>query len=169
VNFFCDANRYNSIFKEKAGKKPKISNMWLATWRDEEGYTRHDLLYDATTNNQAEYGSMLFVLRHIYKQRINQVLGINPWLEEVVIHGDSQLMIYQMLGKYQVKDGDLKPLWLEAINLVINLKHMGVEVRFVWIPRELNNEALGITSKILPPPDTLGDLLEALGDSNAQG
>lgn len=118
--------------------------MWMASWRDVNGNVRHDLLYKTETNNQGEYGSLLFVLNHIIT-----IAGFEPWLEDVTIYGDSQLVIYQMLGKYKVKEENLKPLWLEAINLVHILKvSHNIIVTFGWIPRELNNEALGLETKL---------------------
>lgn len=145
-NFFFDANRYSSVFTKKALKKPELAEMWLATWRDSDGHIRHDLLYKATTNNQAEYGSMLMALNHVYAIAQAQLME-HSWLEEVTIYGDSQLVIYQLNGQYKVKDSDLKPLWLEAINLVHVISHMNVVVKFAWVPREYNNEALGLEDK----------------------
>lgn len=144
INLFFDGNLYGSIFTKKAIKKPELATQWLGTWRDIDGNIHHDILYNANTNNQAEYGSMLMILKHLV-----DLAGSNKWLTEAIIYGDSQLVIYQMTAKYKVKEAALKPLWLEALNLVHVLKEEhGIVVRFRWIKRGLNNEALGITSKI---------------------
>ncbi len=77
-----------------------------------------------------------------------------PWLKdsELTIYGDSQLVIYQMIGKYKVREENLRPLWLEAINLSIVLKNnFNVSITFKWIERELNNFALNLNGKIDDP------------------
>lgn len=155
-NLFFDANLYASVFSKKALKKPHLADMWLASWRDSDGDVRHDPLYKAKTNNQAEYGAMLMALYHVrdlaHQQHDAWILDATaPWLKEVTIYGDSQLVIYQLNGQYKVKDEDLKSLWLEAVNLVHVLAHemdpTSVHVKFVWVPREVNNKALGLEDK----------------------
>jgi len=153
MNFFFDANRYSSVFSKKSIQNKEIGSQWLATWRDVDGYIRHDILYKAVTNNQAEYGSMIFVLRDIYQLAQK---GKMTWLEEAVVHGDSQLVIYQMLSKYKVEEPGLLILWMEAINLVHVLKETyNIVAKFVWIPRDTNNRALNLLHKL---PGDINDL-----------
>lgn len=160
--FFFDANRYSSIFADKTIQNKELGSQWLASWRDIDYNVRHDLLYSIKTDkiegtsNQAEYGSMLFVLNHIYNHAQKQIAAGSfsvhnelNWLTEATICGDSQLVIYQMNGLYKVKDQGLKPLWLEALNLThILRKQLGVDVSFKWIPRKINNKALKIEKKL---------------------
>src|SRR2546430_2216023 len=56
------------------------------------------------TNNGAEYQALITALREAQK------LGAR----RVVIRGDSQLVVRQMLGQYRVKHPDLQPLYHEA-------------------------------------------------------
>lgn len=151
MHFYFDANRYKSVFSRKAIKKPELADEWLATWQDKDSNIHHDLLYQAKTNNEAEYGSMLMVLHHLLDSAEN---GFK--CDEAIVHGDSQLVIYQMIGKYKVKVEDLRPLWLEAINLVhvLNFMHH-IPVTFQWIPRGTNNIALGLIGKIKTPDPSL--------------
>jgi ribonuclease HI len=146
VRFFFDANRYSSVFSKKSVQNKEVGSQWLATWRDIDGNIRHDILYKAQTNNQAEYGSMLFVLRDIYQlAQKNQI----DWLREATIYGDSQLVIYQMLSKYKVEEQGLLPLWMEAVNLVHVLREThGIVVKFIWIRRDVNNRALNLLRKL---------------------
>jgi ribonuclease HI len=110
-------------------------------------------LYKAETNNQAEYGGMIFVLRDLYQ--LAQKGQLN-WLEEAIVYGDSQLVIYQMLAKYKVEEPGLLPLWMEAINLVHVLKaNHGIVVKFDWVPRDKNNRALNLLHKL---PGDVNDL-----------
>src|SRR5277367_5657136 len=139
MNLFFDANYYKSVFSKKAKKKPEVADMWLGTWRDLYGVINHDILYKATTNNQAEYGSMLEALRHVH----HEAQAFSSWLEHVRIFGDSQLVINQMTGKFKVTNEDLLPLWMEAVNLVHVLsKNHGINVTFHWVNRSINNQAL---------------------------
>jgi ribonuclease HI len=76
------------------------------------------------TNNVAEYQGLLLGLRHA------QELGAR----EVEVRADSELMIRQLQGRYQVRNPALKPLHAEAMRLLrgfdqVELKH---------IPREEN-------------------------------
>src|SRR5271157_4648249 len=151
--FFFDANRYSSVFSKKSIQNKEIGSQWLATWRDIDGNIRHDILYKAETNNQAEYGSMIFVLWDLYQLAQKKKID---WLREAVIYGDSQLVIFQMLSKYKVEEPGLLPLWMEAINLVHVLRTShNIVVQFGWIPRDKNNRALNLLRKL---PGDINDL-----------
>src|SRR4051794_18304644 len=56
------------------------------------------------TNNVAEYRALITAMDEALK------LGV----KRVVIRGDSELVVRQMLGQYRVKHPDLKPLYEEA-------------------------------------------------------
>jgi ribonuclease HI len=55
----------------------------------------------------------------------------------IIIKGDSQLVIYQIKGKYKVKALKIIPLYHKVMSLISNFK----DVRLEWIPREKNSEA----------------------------
>ena len=85
-----------------------------------------------TTNNVAEYKAVIFALKKslelLGKKSRNTVLEINL---------DSELIANQLKGDYRVKHENLKPLFLESINLMKNFK----KILFNLIPREKNKEA----------------------------
>jgi ribonuclease HI len=56
--------------------------------------------------------------------------------DEIVIKGDSQLVIHQMNGTWQIKSETSKKFVPEIHRLL-----EGRKTRFVWIPREQNAEA----------------------------
>lgn len=90
------------------------------------------------TNNVAEYKALLVGLEAAIK------LG----LEQLEVYADSELMIKQMKGIYQVKNPGLQPLFREAKKLVGELK----SVTFQHVPRNENKKAdelanLGIDQK----------------------
>jgi ribonuclease HI len=61
------------------------------------------------TNNQAEYTALVKALEHALE------LGSE---HRLLIHSDSELMVKQMNGEYQVKNEDLRPLYDQARKLV---------------------------------------------------
>ena len=89
--------------------------------------TTHAEALGRMTNNQAEYHGVLLALRAA------RAAGIT----HLVVHGDSQLVVRQLEGRYQVRNAGLRPLFDEAKVLVRGF----AEVQFVWVPREENGEA----------------------------
>jgi len=80
-----------------------------------------------TTNNQAEYKALIAALEHIRD---------NHKEDEVEIFTDSQLLAYQIEGKYKVNDTNLKALHSVVSDL---LKEIGENrVKISWISREYN-------------------------------
>lgn len=79
------------------------------------------------TNNYAEYMGLLLGLRRAHE------LGV----QEVEVYADSELMIRQLGGRYQVKSQSLKPLYDEAVKLLNDFSR----VKLVHVPREMNRAA----------------------------
>jgi len=88
---------------------------------------------DDMTCNVAEYSALIKGL-----QRLSHITAPK---DEILIQGDSQLIIYQMIGKYRVNAENLKPLHTKANTLIDNLKDKDVRIEFKWINREFNSEA----------------------------
>lgn len=84
------------------------------------------------TNNQAEYHALLRALEEARK--------LAP--ERVEIRSDSQLLVRQMLGQYQVRDPRLRSLYEGALQAC-----RGLRVRFVHVPREENRQADALASR----------------------
>ncbi len=79
------------------------------------------------SNNLAEYQALLLLLRRLHALRRTDDAAT------YVVHGDSQLVVYQMLGRYSVQDDKLLPLHAEAQRLAA-----GLPVTFRWVPRDRN-------------------------------
>ncbi len=79
------------------------------------------------SNNIAEYRALVLLLGLL------QARTAHSPRERYVVCGDSQLVVYQMLGRYRVKDAKLLPLHEEARLLAGHLP-----VTFRWVPREQN-------------------------------
>ncbi len=79
------------------------------------------------TNNYAEYMGLLLGLRRARE------LGAR----EVEVFADSELMIRQLGGRYQVKSPSLRPLYDEALKLLEGFSR----TRLVHVPREMTKAA----------------------------
>jgi ribonuclease HI len=79
------------------------------------------------TNNYAEYMGLLLGLKRARE------LGVS----EVEVYADSELMIRQLGGRYQVKSTSLRPLYEEAVRLLNDFSR----VKLVHVPREMNAAA----------------------------
>lgn len=79
------------------------------------------------TNNYAEYMGLLLGLKRA------QELGVH----EVEVFADSELMIRQLGGRYQVKSPSLRPLYEEALKVLNGFER----VKLVHVPREMNRAA----------------------------
>lgn len=79
------------------------------------------------SNNIAEYRALILLLR-----RLHELQAARPG-ERDLVSGDSQLVVYQMLGRYRVRDAKLLPLHEEAKRLA-----GGLPLTFRWVPRDRN-------------------------------
>ena len=80
-----------------------------------------------TTNNVAEYTAAIEGLKRAAE------LGASA----VTLRSDSQLLIYQLTGKYRVKTAHLVPLHRAVLALARGFS----TIRFEHVPRERNKEA----------------------------
>jgi ribonuclease HI len=88
-----------------------------------------------STNNVGEYTGLLTGLERCVHEGIKNVL----------IHGDSSLVINQISGKWKVKCEHLKVLHSECMRLISLLDEVGCK----WIPRKLNSEADSMSDEII--------------------
>jgi ribonuclease HI len=79
------------------------------------------------TNNYAEYMGLLLGLKRARE------LGIR----EVEVFADSELMIRQLGGRYQVRSPSLRPLYEQALRLLNDFSR----VKLVHVPRKMNAAA----------------------------
>lgn len=79
------------------------------------------------TNNQAEYRAVILAM-----ERARELGGT-----ELSFYLDSQLIVEQLNGNYQVKHKDLQPLFIKVYNLSMNFK----KVSYQHVTRDKNKEA----------------------------
>ena len=96
---------------------------WCYTIFDDQGMIEQESgTLNDVTNNVAEYTAITKGLRSL----------VNLGAKRAIVVGDSQLVINQMKGKWQVKSENLKKLYLEAVCLA----SLVGEVQYEWKPRE---------------------------------
>jgi ribonuclease HI len=88
-----------------------------------------------TTNNQAEYNALVLSLRRAQELEVRKV----------VVRSDSELMVRQINGQYQVKNEGLKPLFAEARKLIRGFESFSIS----HVPREENAEADSLANRAI--------------------
>ena len=88
-----------------------------------------------TTNNQAEYQAIIAALE--------QALSLGT--SHVDLHSDSELVVNQIKGQYQVKKASLRPFYLKVAQLASQFENFTI----TCIPREENEEADGLANLAL--------------------
>jgi ribonuclease HI len=82
------------------------------------------------TNNWAEYEALILALAEARKRGLAG--------KEIEVRMDSELIVKQMNGEYQVKEETLWPQYMKVHNLLV--AHFPI-AKFVHVPREKNKEA----------------------------
>ena len=82
----------------------------------------------AMSNNVAEYAGVLHVLKYLASRPPGRV----------TIHGDSNLVINQLSGKWRVRKGLYLSIATETKELLAYLRGLGWQISLCWIPREQN-------------------------------
>lgn len=82
-----------------------------------------------TSNNVGEYFGLILAFHHLLDNYLQD--------EEILVMGDSNLVIEQMSGNWKIKKG----IYVELANKAKELKANFKNIRFEWIPREENEWA----------------------------
>ncbi len=81
------------------------------------------------SNNVAEYSAVLRALKWLDERKEHDA--------QIVIRGDSKLIVNQLKGEYKVKSLRIVELFHEAKKLLSKFKNLRIE----WVDRSLNQEA----------------------------
>ena len=87
------------------------------------------------SNNVAEYTGVIKALEWLLQNNCSD--------KQVIVKGDSKLVIFQIKGKYKVKASRIIPLYTLSMDLISKFK----SIDFEWIPREENKEADALSYK----------------------
>lgn len=91
------------------------------------------------TNNTAEYGSLYYVLKWFIDNELCS--------KKITVHGDSKLVMFQMAGTWRIKESNAK--YLPAAKICKEMVKKFSNIKFVWIPREQNEECDALSKKCL--------------------
>ena len=92
------------------------------------------------TNNVAEYTGLIIGLR----------LALEKGLTKILVEGDSQLVIFQIQGKWKVKNENIQKYYKQAVELVSQFDFIAIR----HIRRDLNKEADRITNEVVKSKET---------------
>ena len=107
---------------------PGLSGAGFVIWDEEKKiFEGSSFISDNATNNYAEYMALILALE--------KCIELN--LKNIIIKGDSKLVIQQIQGNYKVKSDSLKPLYEKV---VLELKQFSY-LKFIHIKRSLNKDA----------------------------
>jgi ribonuclease HI len=84
----------------------------------------------AKSNNVAEYAGVRQILKYLAPRPPGRV----------TIHGDSNLVINQLSGRWSIKKGLYLSIAMETKELLAHLRGLGWQINLCWIPREQNDE-----------------------------
>ncbi|MCM8818512.1 MAG: ribonuclease HI family protein [Candidatus Omnitrophica bacterium] len=116
------------VYIDGASKgNPGESAYGIVILKDKKIYIKKGDFIGITTNNIAEYISLIFALIECLPLK-NQ---------EIEIKSDSLLLVNQINGKYKVKDAQLKILHFIAISLISRYN----KIKIIHIDREENKTA----------------------------
>lgn len=131
-------------FDGAANPNPGPASSGAVLWspKDSTGYRK--VLFESgkylgkATNNIAEVQGLLLGLQ----------IAAMRGARELLIEGDSELIVFQQIGKYRVSDKNLKVWWAQIQAAMMD------EASFDWIairqvPREQNERADSITKEVL--------------------
>jgi ribonuclease HI len=102
----------------------------------------------AMSNNVAEYAGVLHILKYLSSRPPGRVK----------IHGDSNLVINQLSGRWRIKKGLYLPVATETKQLLAYLRGLGWQINFFWIPREQNEECDALSKETADKPDSIHSL-----------
>ena len=131
-------------FDGAANPNPGPASSGAVLWSPKDLDGRRNPIFESgkylgkATNNIAEVQGLLLGLQ----------IAATRGAREILIEGDSELIIFQQTGRYRVSDAKLKVWWSEIQAAMMD------ETSFDWIairqvPRELNERADSITKEVL--------------------
>lgn len=93
------------------------------------------------TNNEAEYGALIFGLK-----KLKQVLGNDKAKKaQIECRLDSELVVKQLNHEYKIKEKHIREFFIEVWNLMLDFD----KVVFVHVPREQNKVADALVNRAL--------------------
>jgi ribonuclease HI len=108
---------------------------------------------NAMSNNVAEYAGVLHILKYLSSRPPGRA----------TIHGDSNLVINQLSGRWRIRKGLYLSIATESKELLARLSGPGWQINLCWIPRAHNSECDALSRTDAPRHARNCCLLPALG------
>lgn len=122
--------RFDGASRGNPGKATSASLLYKDENIIDTSAKRHDVIL---TNNQAEYIGCLLGVE----------LAIKHNVKNLHIQGDSQLVMYQLIGTYKCKNKILQTYYNQLQTMLKTFE----TVKYTWIRRELNQDANNLCNK----------------------
>lgn len=103
-----------------ARNNPGKAGAGIAIYKNDQLLESDGFYLGVRTNNQAEYGALLLGLYLVKKYLMPA--------DRLLIVSDSQLLVRQLQGVYQIKHADLKPLYCLSQHLLQNISYKIIHV-----------------------------------------
>lgn len=116
-----------SGYCDGSGNSPKGSSAACVLFSGKKVVAERSVVLPLCSNNIAEYEGVILTLR----------TAIELGASELIIHSDSQLIVYQTLGEWRVKDSALA----EKRRLAWKLGKQLDDLVITWVRREENHRA----------------------------
>ncbi len=88
-----------------------------------------------SSHNVAEYAGLIGALEYLIEQGMTE--------EEIIVHGDSSLVLNQMFGTWALKSGLYFSFAQKALKLLMKFSNISGE----WVPREFNTFADSLSAQ----------------------
>ena len=124
------------------GNPGPAASAFVVTKNDQVIFSQSRYLGE-TTNNVAEYTTVLMIVEWLAKNMSDSVL----------VNLDSQLVERQLNGQYKVKDQKLKDIFLKIKDVILKNK---INIKFIWNYRETNHLADELVNKELDANSSTG-------------
>jgi ribonuclease HI len=124
--YFDGASRIE-IDPDGAQRRRAGAGIVFKTPRGELIYHSFSLLKEECSNNEAEYEALIFSL----------LLALSMDIQKLLVYGDSQLVVRQINGIYEVRKPDLVPYYKAVQRLMNKFEH----IHIAHIPRGKNASA----------------------------
>jgi len=119
---------YEMYFDGCSKGNPGLSGAGAVIYKNgEEIWSNSYFVSNSATNNVAEYFGLIRGLKRAIKMKINSL----------IIKGDSQLIIKQMKGEYQVKSESM----IELYNIAKELENQFENISYEHVYRKYNKRA----------------------------
>ena len=121
-------NIYTVTFDGASRGNPGLTGAGFVIWEgNNKIYEGSQFLSENATNNYAEYMSIILAIKKCNEQKI----------KNIIVKGDSKLVIQQIQGNYKVNSPILKPLYDIATVEIQKLNF----IKLIHIKRQLNKDA----------------------------